>query len=130
SALKFIADFFKTKTQDIVPASFIQKLEKLSGYDIGENTKMLEFQTNWQKYLTSLDEDERLKIENELSNRMSQYHKEHKREFEKTGIVKISLDDFNAIATGNAPGRPLNQFALDEYNNHPRRIRLWRRKRE
>ena len=120
SALKFIADFFKTKTQDIVPASFIQKLEKLSGYDIGENAKMLEFQTSWQKHLNSLSEDERLKIENELSNRMSQYHKERKREFEKTGIVKISLDDFNAIATGNAPGRPLNQFALDEYNNHLR----------
>lgn len=120
SALKFIVDFFKTKTQDIVPSPFTQKLEKLSGYDIGENAKMLEFQTSWQKHLNSLDEDDRLKIENELSNRISEYHKEHKREFEKTGIVKINLDDFNAVATGNAPGRPLNQFALDEYNNHLR----------
>ena len=39
---------------------------------------------------------------------------------ETTGIVKISLEDFDIKANGNVPGVPLNQFSLDEYQEHLR----------
>ena len=80
----------------------------------------MEMQTLWNKYLSSLDNDERLKTENDLANRSSDYLKEHNRELEKTGIVKIRLDNFTITASGNVPGSPLNQFSLDEYKNHLR----------
>ncbi len=120
SIIKFYFNFLKEKTKDLVPSWLIEKMEKLETYDISQAAKMTEFQILWQKYLNSLDQDETLRIENELTNRLSDYYKSHKRELEKTGIVKIGLDGFEIKASGNIPGIPLNQFALDEYRNYLR----------
>lgn len=118
--IKFFSDFFTEKCQDIVPDWLIEKLEKLAGYDISSTAKMTEFQVLIGEYYNSLDSDESLRIGNELTNRMTDYHKEHKRDLEKTGIVKIGLEGFDITASGNVPGKPLNQFSLDEYQNHLR----------
>jgi uncharacterized secreted protein with C-terminal beta-propeller domain len=115
SIISFFSDFLKKECQDIVPSWVINKLEKLEGYDISDAAKMMEFEIIMQRFQASLSDDERLRIENELENRMEKYFKEHVRDFEITGIVKISLDKFEVSATGNVPGRPLNQFSLDEY---------------
>jgi len=120
SLIKFFSNFFKEKCKDIIPDWLIEKLEKLESYDISDTAKFTEFTIILERYYNSLSDDERLRIENELENRMSDYSKEHKREFEKTGIVKIGLDEFEISATGNIPGRPLNQFSLDEYENYLR----------
>jgi len=120
SMIKFFSAFLKEEAGDLVPKWLIDKMNKLESYDISQNAKMTEMQTLWNKYLTSLDNDERLKAENELANRSSDYFKEHSRELEKTGIVKIKLDNFTITASGNVPGSPLNQFSLDEYKNNLR----------
>ena len=120
SIIKFYFNFLKEKAKDLVPSWLIEKMEKLETYDISQAAKMTEFQILWMKYLNSLDQDETLRIENELTNRMSDYYKSHKRELEKTGIVKIGLQEFEIKASGNIPGTPLNQFALDEYQNYLR----------
>ncbi|MBZ9572401.1 beta-propeller domain-containing protein [Patescibacteria group bacterium] len=117
SIIKFFSNFFKEKCKDIVPDWLIEKLEKLEGYDISDTAKLMEFQVVLERYFNSLSSDERLRIENEFENRMGDYHKAHKRDFETTGIIKIGLDKFEVSATGNVPGRPLNQFSLDEYND-------------
>lgn len=119
SIIKYYSNFLK-ESRDIFPEHVIEKIEKLEGYDISQQSKLLEFQIVFESYLASIDSDERLRIENELADRMVDYDKEHKRELEKTGIVKIGLDDFDVTATGSIPGYPLNQFALDEYNDHLR----------
>ena len=118
--IKFYFNFFNEKCKDIIPSWLIEKTEKLASYDISESAKITELQVLFQKYYTSLSDDERLKIENELTNRMSDYYKEQRRELEKTGIVKIGLDQLEVVASGNVPGQPLNQFSLDEYNGHLR----------
>lgn len=118
--IEFFSDFFIEKCQDIIPDWLINKMEKLADYDISNAAKMTEFQVLIGEYYNSLDDDERLRIGNELTNRMSDYYKEHKRDLEKTGIVKIGLEGFEITASGNVPGRPLNQFSLDEYENHLR----------
>jgi uncharacterized secreted protein with C-terminal beta-propeller domain len=58
-----------------------------------------------------------LRIDNEIENRMADYYQDHKRDLETTGIIKIGLDEFEITASGNVPGKPLNQFSLDEYND-------------
>lgn len=116
--LNFYLKFFKEKCQDLTPSWLIEKIEKLVNYEISEQAKLTEFQVLFERYKSSLSHDERLKIENELQNRMADYSKTNKRELEKTGLVKISLEKFEIEATGNVPGRPLNQFSLDEYQNH------------
>ncbi|MFH1387696.1 MAG: beta-propeller domain-containing protein [Patescibacteria group bacterium] len=119
NTIKFFSAFLK-ENQDIFPNWLNEKMEKLENYEISQQTKLLEFQLLLEKYQTSLNNDERMKTENELSNRMSDYYKKHNRELEQTGIVKIDLEKFDINATGNVPGHPLNQFALDEYKNHLR----------
>jgi uncharacterized secreted protein with C-terminal beta-propeller domain len=120
SIIKFFTNFLKEKGKDLVPSWLIEKLEKLEGYEISDQAKYTEFQILMERYYNSLSNDERLRIENEMENRMSDYFKEHKRELEKTGIIKIGLEKFEISATGNIPGRPLNQFSLDEYNGNLR----------
>jgi len=120
SVISFFTNFLKEKGQDLVPSWLIEKLEKLESYKISDTAKYTEFTILLQRYYNSLNNDERLRIENEMENRMSDYFKKHKRELEKTGIIKIILNKFEISATGNVPGRPLNQFSLDEYNDNLR----------
>ncbi len=118
--VKFFYNFINEKARDIFPASVIAKIEKLMTYDISQNTKFMEFTNLLVKYYSSLNTDDRLKMQSEMSNRMDDYYKEHMRELEQTGIIKIALDKFQVSSAGSVPGRVLNQFALDEYNKNLR----------
>lgn len=117
--IKMFSGFIK-ENQDIFPNWLNEEMEKLEKYDISLQAKLMEFQSILGKYQSSLNNDERMRIENEISNRMSKYYKVHQREMKKTGIVKIDLEKFDINATGSVPGYPLNQFALDEYKNNLR----------
>ena len=117
---KFLLNFIKEKAKDLYPSSVVEKIEKLISYDISQQAKMMELQIIIDRYQGSLGEDERLRFDNELANRMQDYLKKHQRELDKTGIVKINLSGFNVSATGSVPGYPLNQFSLDEYQDHLR----------
>ncbi|MBU1037103.1 beta-propeller domain-containing protein [Patescibacteria group bacterium] len=117
--IKFIFNF-TSLNQDIFPPWLIDKLSKLQTYDISDNAKFTELSSIMEKYYSSLDSDERLRIENELTNRMQDYSKKHFRELENTGIIKISVAGLKILANGSIPGKLLNQFSLDEYQNHLR----------
>lgn len=112
--------FFTQEMRDLLPGDLVKKIEKLTNYDISSQAKFTELQTLLETYDRGLNNDDRLKLENEMTNRMDGYFKKHSRETEYTGIVKISLDTFNVLANEKVPGRPLNQFSLDEYNNYLR----------
>jgi len=118
--VKFYLKFFKEKCSDVIPDWLIEKTNKLIDYDLSESSKINELQVNFQKYYGTLSNNEKLRVENELNNRMSDYYKDNKRELEKTGIIKIGLDNFGISASGNVPGRPLNQFSLDEHQGQLR----------
>ena len=120
SSIEFFYGFLSEKCSDLVPNSLVTSLKKLNSYDISDQAKMIEMQVLLEKFYIGLDSDEMLRIENEFSNRMDDYHREHIRELEKTGIVKINLDNFKIDANGEVPGYPLNQFALDEYDGNLR----------
>lgn len=117
---KFFLAFIKEKTRDLFPSWVMDKVEKLAGYDLSQLAKMMELQLILEKHQSSLNDDEGLKLGNELNNRMSDYSKAHLRDLQKTGIVKIGLDSFTVTASGTFPGQPLNQFSLDEYQDHLR----------
>lgn len=117
---KFISDFLQEECQDLFPAWLIEKIKKLESYDISDIAKMTEFQIIYEQYESSLSRDDESKLEDELEDRIEDYYQSHKRELEKTGLVKIELERFRVEATGNIPGQLLNQFSLDEYNGYLR----------
>ncbi len=113
-------DFFNEKGKDLVPQELLDRFGKLAGYDLSYNTKLSEFTYLMSGYFNSLGDDERLRVENELTNRGKDYFNEHVRNLEQTQIVKIDLKNFNVAAEGSIPGHLLNQFALDEYEGYLR----------
>jgi len=117
---KIFYDFFNEKGKDLLSAETLERLKKLNDYDISLSAKFTELQVILQNYYNSLGADDRLRIENEVANRLSQYVKERARELETTGIAKIGTQELNILSTGEVPGRPLNQFSLDEYENNLR----------
>lgn len=119
SIAKSLSGFIK-ENNDLFPSWLSEKVTKLGGYDISESSKLQEITTLIEKYGNSLSSDERMKMENETTNRMRAYYKNHKRDIEKTGIIKIALDNFQVAANGTIPGHLLNNFAMDEYQNNLR----------
>lgn len=117
--VKFSYDFFKANA-GLVPDSLMAKIGKLDEYDLSYYTKTNELSVIVDQYRNSLSDDERLKFDNELNNKMNDYLGAHKRDLEKTGIVKIGVDDFKVAGVGIIPGALLNQFSMDEYNGHLR----------
>ena len=97
----------------------LNRIEKVMGYDISNQAKFIEIQSAISKYLLTLDKEERLKFENDFWNRMSDFRKEHKREIQRTYIVKVDLN-LEPLADGEIPGRLLNQFSMDEYRDYLR----------
>ncbi len=120
SKFEFFLNFLKEEIDDLFPDEVREKIKKLEGYDISQQAKMTELLTILRKYLNSLSDEEQVRLVNELEYQMSSYYQRKKRELEKSGILKIDLEEFQISATAHIPGRPLNQFALDEYQENLR----------
>lgn len=118
--MKFLPSFLRERAEGLVPDWLIEKMGKLKDYDISEQAKLFEFQNILEKYLNSLGDRDRAQLQEELSTRMTDYYIKHKRDLEKTGMVKMSVDGLKILATGKVPGYPVNQFALDEHNGYLR----------
>lgn len=116
----FYSDFIAKNLTDILPQIYLDKINKLKGYDISNSTKMSELNVILDNWRRSLGSDESLRIETELANRFENYYKNNQRNLANSGIVKIAVDNLKVIASGGVPGYPLNQFALDEYQGNLR----------
>lgn len=115
----FFVGFLKANS-DLAPASTVSRLEKLNTYDISAQAKNVELMQILESWQASLSQDEQLKLENEMANRMETYLKEHVRDMEKTGVVRIAVDDLAVTGNGTVPGHLLNQFSMDEYESNLR----------
>ncbi|MEA1958555.1 MAG: beta-propeller domain-containing protein [Chloroflexota bacterium] len=116
----YIFEFCTQACQGILPDSVIEDINNLWGYDISDRAKLTEIEVIIDEYLYSLGSDDRLRVESDLNNALQQYYDEHKRDLERTGIVKIGLDGFALSASGSVPGTLLNQFSMDEYEGYLR----------
>jgi uncharacterized secreted protein with C-terminal beta-propeller domain len=111
---------FLSANSDLVPQTVIDKVKRLQTYDISASSKLNEYQMIIQEYRNSLQTNEQLKFDNDLNNRLQAYDQEHSRELYQTGLVKINLADMNLSATTTLPGRLLDQFSMDEYQENLR----------
>ncbi|MBL8030288.1 MAG: beta-propeller domain-containing protein [Candidatus Doudnabacteria bacterium] len=119
-SLALMIDFIGNYAKDLFPGPLLDKLTKLQTYDISNSSKVNEMAQILEKYYQGLNSDERLKKENEVSNKMSAYAKQNQRKLYSTGIAKIKLNNLSLEKTGQIPGTLLNQFSLDEYQGNLR----------
>lgn len=112
--------FFLEEGRDLISGEVLQELRKVAAYELSGQAKQVEFQRIISQYEQSLDQDEKLRFENQFNNRQQKYLINKKRQLEKTAIVKVDLNRFGVSETGTVPGRLLNQFSLDEYSGYLR----------
>lgn len=113
-------DFILKDAKELFDQKFIDRISKLKDCELNNSTKMMELTIIVEEYELSLSDDERLKLENELQNRMIKYSQEKIREFYQTAIYKLDLKSLEIKDWGSVPGYPLNQFSMDEYQDNLR----------
>jgi uncharacterized secreted protein with C-terminal beta-propeller domain len=118
--LALITIRFINANQDLFNEDLILKLNRILSYDLSMSSKLNEVEILLENYTNSLALEERKRVENEMQNRMKDYLQSKKRDFEKTAVIKIGVDDLKIEATGVIPGRLLNQFSLDEFEGNLR----------
>lgn len=118
--IEVFSNFLTTKGKGLLPEDLATKVASLKDLDISEAAKFTELEIVLENYTNSLGKDERLKLENDLYDRLGDYIRENIRDIQTTGIVKISTDSLDIESTGGVPGTLLNQFALDEHENYLR----------
>jgi uncharacterized secreted protein with C-terminal beta-propeller domain len=104
----------------VAPIELISRINEISSYNISMYSKLQEIQGLLQSYTQQLSEGERTSFEEKLKGKISKLQEEIAMEMQKTAIHKISING-NKIeykAEGEVPGVVLNQFSMDEYNNH------------
>lgn len=118
--VKFMSAFLAEKGTDLFPSSVTERLTRLQSYDISNQAKMIELQSILESHQRSLSDDDRLRLQNELQNRIESYMNAHSRELEQTLITKLNASDLRAVANGGVPGSLLGQFSMDEYEGNLR----------
>lgn len=114
---RYFYNFLTQSAGDLIPKEVLDRLKKVMGYELSSTTKMNEFEVVMGQFQNALSDDERVKLETEISNRMKEYGKKHQREIESSSILRIDLKTLSVAATGAVPGRLLNQFSLDEHGS-------------
>lgn len=111
----FFLDYIDAKGSEVISQDDINKIKKIDGYEISENSKMNEISLIMNNYQYKDGK------ENEaFKNSVMSYLETVKRDISKTEIVKVDLINLEISATGSIPGSLLNQFSLDEYQNNLR----------
>ena len=118
--VEFFYSFITSKAQDLFDHATLTKLKDLTNLEISNQAKLVELESILSNYQLTLADEQRRKVETELTNRLDNYSTEHKRELSQTAIVKINTDNLESSLVGVVPGSLLNQFSLDEYNEHLR----------
>lgn len=120
----FYLSFLLSEERSRLDDRSVARLERLQEYDLSDRAVQVESQAIVSDWILTLDADERAEAYRALSDDYMAYVDDHKRELERTGIVRVDVADdgrsLSVAATGEVPGRPLDQFSMDEYDGHLR----------
>jgi uncharacterized secreted protein with C-terminal beta-propeller domain len=107
-----LSDFERT------PATVESRIRQVRSYDLSPESTHREIRRAVRSWLRSLAADERRAIEQSLSDGFQAYLAENQRTLTRTGIVRVRVDGhaLDVDETASVPGRPLNQFSMDERN--------------
>lgn len=110
-----VIDFTLGDGASLFPASLRTQLTAVKNLSISDEAKYTEFTVLLERHLASLTDEEQLTFQNQYEQRFQAYLQARVRELDASGIVKIGLDTFEIVATGEVPGYLLNQFSVDEH---------------
>jgi uncharacterized secreted protein with C-terminal beta-propeller domain len=111
-----------------------EHLREIREYDLSERATEVEISETLRRWRAGLDEERREEVGEELREAHEEYVEEHRRNLTTTHVVRVNVTGGHATAdageanatgadattlsladTGAVPGRPLNQFSVDEH---------------
>ncbi len=119
-----IYDFYERIVDEailpIVPQELKEKINEIKKLDVNEYEKMERIVEVIENYTKTLDPETAASFMKKLESEYEKVIQEIAKELEKTIIHKISISEGNIEykTSGEVPGRILNQFSMDEYNNY------------
>jgi len=113
-------DFIEFELTDLLSAEVRARIATINSYDITNESKMREIGTLLQEVTAKMSENEALRFETEVQNRMQDYLAKHLRDTDRTIISRVDVGTLTIKETKSIPGHLLNQFSLDEYNGYLR----------
>jgi len=111
----------------------IRNIEMVENYILSQDEKMQKISRILERFASTLTDEDREKLEDELDEKMKQKYKDISKELEKTIIHKISInqDKLDYKTKGEVTGHVLNQFSMDEAGGYFRiattKNRTWSR---
>jgi len=119
--------FFTENQSHRFDEATLARFEEIRSYDLSDRAKRYEVMATVRDWMRGLNETRRDRVRRQLSEDMDAWTEAHKREFQRTGIVEFAVrnpdSDSPSVETadvGTVPGRPLDQFSLDEHEGHLR----------
>jgi len=103
---------------ETVPADVKDRIRTVRDYDLSPRALEAELTHTIEGWFDSLPEGEREETRSAMTDDLDAYAANHSREYVSTGIVRVAVDgdDLSVTDQGSVPGRPLNQFSLDEHD--------------
>jgi inhibitor of cysteine peptidase len=96
----------------LVPDGLAARIAEIDSYDISERSKRQEMRRAVQNWSAAVEG-----TETTLQESFDDYRVQHQANLTQTTIVRIDVDEerLRVGESGTVPGEPLDQFALDEY---------------
>lgn len=114
---RIYTDIYIASVKKYISAAALASVEKIKSYEISDNGKLNEIQQVVDRDLGRLSADEQMKTRNDIQNTINDGLTKRARELYRTKITQIPLNNLSNLKTTSVPGRLLNQFAMDEYND-------------
>ncbi|WP_123538258.1 beta-propeller domain-containing protein [Halosimplex salinum] len=96
-----------------------RRMRELRSYDLSERAMLTEVERAYRSWVDSLDDEEAERVHENFTDHARSYVRAESRNLTTTGVVRVGVgteDDLAVESVGTVPGRPLNQFSLDEYD--------------
>jgi uncharacterized secreted protein with C-terminal beta-propeller domain len=113
---ELLGTFLRTEF-DRTPEWLTDRVAQIRSYDISAVSKAWEIRRAMEEWTGSLPSEERRSVRTSFNSEFEAYVATHRRNLTRTGIVRVDVDGdtLSVGATGTVPGRPLNQFSMDEH---------------
>jgi uncharacterized secreted protein with C-terminal beta-propeller domain len=110
---EYVREEFET-----TPDSVDRRVAQIQSYNISAASKEREIRRAIEQWTASLSPPEREAARIAFREGFRNYLASQQRALARTGIVRVGVDDGSLAVetTGSVPGRPLDQFSLDQYD--------------
>ena len=116
-------DFFDKFVDEVIIPAFPElspRIAEIRSYKLGKTAQLSEIQETIEAHLRGMNPEQAAAAQKAAEQNMADFQAEIAKERERTVIHKISISgmEISYVNQGSVPGRPLNQFSMDEHNGN------------